>query len=100
VAVGLKTDMRFSAFNLNTTPVIPGVVRLVGADRLPPQPPQFPEEYFLSQIEVTAEGLELLHDKNIVPGMPVEVVIKTGERSFMSYIVKPLSDRVARSFKE
>lgn len=100
VAVGLETDMRFSAFNQHTTPVIPGVVRLVGADRLPPQPPQFPEEYFLSQIEVTPEGLAMLSDKNIVPGMPVEVVIKTGERSFMSYLLKPLSDRVARSFKE
>lgn len=100
VAVGLQTDMRFTAFNQHTTPVIPGVVRLVGADRLPPQPPLFPEEYFLSQIEVTPDGLHLLADRNIVPGMPVEVVIKTGERSFMSYLLKPLTDRAARSFKE
>jgi protease secretion system membrane fusion protein len=92
--------MRFSAFNAHSTPVIPGVVRLVGADKLPPTPPAFPEEYFLSQIEVTPEGLRLLDDKNISPGMPVEVVIKTGERTFMSYLMKPLSDRVARSFKD
>jgi len=100
VAVGLPTDMRFTAFNQQSTPVIPGVVRLVGADRQPPQPPLFPEEYFLCQVEVTAEGLSLLRDHNVVPGMPVDVVIKTGERSFMSYLLKPLSDRVARSFKE
>ena len=51
-------------------------------------------------VEVTPEGLAMLSDKNIVPGMPVEVVIKTGERSFMSYLLKPLSDRAARSFKD
>jgi protease secretion system membrane fusion protein len=97
---GLAADMRFSAFNVNTTPVVPGIVRLIGADRLPPAPPAHPNEYYLCQIEVTDEGLRILHDKSIQPGMPVEVVIKSGERSFMSYLLKPISDRFARSFKE
>ncbi len=98
VQVGLPTDMRFSAFNLNTTPVIPGKVTVVGADKVPGTNPQ--NEYYLAEVETTTEGLTLLGDKTIQPGMPVEVVIKTGERSFLSYLVKPLSDRFARSFKD
>ncbi len=100
VRVGMTTDMRFSAFNQITTPVVPGRVRLVGADRLPPQPPRFPEEHFLVQVETTPEGQVLLGQHQIVAGMPVEVIVKGGERSFMSYMLKPLADRFARSFKE
>lgn len=100
VRIGMAADMRFSAFNSITTPVVPGLVRLVGADRLPPAPPQFTQEYFLVQLETTAEGQSLLEKHQIVAGMPVEVIIKGGERSFMSYMLKPLIDRFARSFKE
>jgi protease secretion system membrane fusion protein len=100
VRVGMNTDMRFSAFNSITTPVVPGQVLLVGADRLPPHPPRFPEEHFLVQIATTAQGQLLLGKNQIVAGMPVEIVIKGGERSFMSYLLKPLADRFARSFKE
>lgn len=100
VHVGLEADMRFSAFNLNTTPVIPGKVILVGADKLTGTPPAKPAEYYLAQVETTGEGLKRLGDKVVQPGMPVEVIVKTGERSFFSYLVKPISDRFARSFKD
>ena len=100
VSVGLVTDLRFTAFNLTTTPVIPGVVKLVGADRLPPLPPLFPQEYFLAQIETTSQGQKLLREKLIVAGMPVQVVIKSGERTFMAYIFKPLTDKLASAFKD
>lgn len=99
VHVGLPADMRFSAFNVNTTPVIPGKVVLVGADKIPGSSPQ-QGDYYLAQIETTGEGLKLLGDKVVQPGMPVEVIVKTGERSFFSYLMKPLSDRFARSFKD
>lgn len=100
VHVGLEADMRFSAFNLNTTPVIPGKVILVGADKLSGTPPAKPAEYYLAQVETTSEGLQRLGDKVVQPGMPVEVIVKTGERSFFSYLIKPISDRFARSFKD
>lgn len=100
VHVGLEADMRFSAFNLNTTPVIPGRVILVGADKLTGTPPAKPAEYYLAQVETTSEGLRRLGDKVVQPGMPVEVIVKTGERSFFSYLIKPISDRFARSFKD
>lgn len=98
VQVGLPADMRFSAFNQNTTPVIPGTVKLVGADKV--TDPGGGEPYYLAQIETTQEGLKLLEGKRIQPGMPVEVVIKTGERTFLNYLLKPLTDRTARAFKD
>ena len=103
VHVDLEADMRFSAFNVNTTPVIPGRVILVGVDKiLGPSAGNSAQqaEYYLAQIQTTEQGFRLLGDKVIQAGMPVDVVIKTGERSFMSYLVKPLSDRFAKSFKE
>lgn len=99
VHVGLPADMRFSAFNLNTTPVIPGKVTLVGADKITGTNPQ-QGDYYLAQVETTEQGLKLLGDKVVQAGMPVEVIVKTGERSFFSYLIKPLTDRFARSFKE
>lgn len=95
---GLDADMRFSAFNQRTTPVVPGTVKLVGADKL--VDPNGQSEHYLAQVEVTQDGLRLLGENRIQPGMPVEVIVKTGERTFMSYLVKPLTDRFARSFKE
>jgi protease secretion system membrane fusion protein len=100
VAVGLDADIRFDAFNTYTTPVIPGVVRLVGADLMPPLPPQTSSEYFLAQIEVTQDGMKLLKEKKIRAGMPATVIVKNGERPFLSYLLKPLADRFATSFKE
>jgi protease secretion system membrane fusion protein len=100
VRVGLDSDMRFSAFNSNTTPVIPGKVRLVGADLLPGTTKDQLPEYYLAQVETTKDGYKMLGENQVQAGMPVEVVIKTGERTFMSYLLKPLSDRFARSFKD
>jgi len=98
VSAGMLADMRFVAFNLSTTPVIPGLVKVVGADKLTGATPT--EEFYLAQIETTSEGLKLLGDLKVQPGMPVDVVIKSGERSFISYLLKPLSDKFARAFKE
>ena len=99
VRVGMPTDMRFVAFNQSTTPVIPGTVKVVGADKEPSTNPN-EGEYYLGQVETTKEGLELLSGLKVQPGMPVDVVIKAGQRSFMSYLLKPLSDKTARAFKD
>lgn len=100
VQVGLLADLRFSAFNLVSTPIVPGVVKVLGADKLSNPAPAQPAEYYLAQIETIAQGKQLLGERQIQPGMPVEVIIKNGERSFMSYLFKPIADRFARSFKE
>jgi protease secretion system membrane fusion protein len=97
VRVGLAADMRFSAFNQTTTPVIPGIVKLVSADKL--VDPTLGEHY-PAQVEITEQGKALLEDKRIQPGMPVEVVIKSGERTFLQWLMKPISDKFARAFKD
>ncbi|PUE11075.1 hypothetical protein B9Z51_01745 [Limnohabitans sp. T6-5] len=99
VRVGMPTDMRFTGFNQVTTPVIPGVVKVVGADKEPATNPQ-EGEFYLAQVETTPEGIALLAGLKVQPGMSVDVVIKAGERSFMSYLLKPLSDKMARAFKD
>lgn len=98
VQVGMATDMRFTGFNQATTPVIPGIVKVVGADKEPSTNPQ-DGDFYLAQVETTKEGLELLNGLKVQPGMSVDVVIKAGERSFMSYLLKPLTDKLARAFK-
>jgi protease secretion system membrane fusion protein len=98
VRVGMPTDMRFTAFNADTTPIIPGVVKVIGADKEPSANPQ-EGDFYLAQVETTKEGVEMLANLKVQPGMPVDVVIKAGERSFMSYLLKPLSDKLARAFK-
>jgi protease secretion system membrane fusion protein len=90
--------MRFTAFNQRTTPVIPGRVKLVGADRLKYTGSQ--EEYYLAQIEVTPAGRALLAAHAIQPGMPADVIIKTGERTLVDYVLKPITDRFAKALKE
>lgn len=103
VHLGLESDLRFTAFNQTTTPVIQGKVTLVGADKLTKSAtddPLDPPEFYVVQISTTGEGIRHLGDKVVLPGMPVDVVIKTGERTFASYVIKPIADRLAISFKE
>jgi protease secretion system membrane fusion protein len=99
VQLGMPTDLRFVSFNQSTTPVIEGVLKVVGADKEPVTNPNEPE-YYLAQVEATQEGLRQLGALKIQPGMPVDVVVKSGERSFMSYWLKPLTDKMAVAFKQ
>jgi protease secretion system membrane fusion protein len=102
VKVGQIADLRFTSFNVNTTPVISGKVILVGADKLPAQPggPSGEGDFYLAKVEATKEGLEELGNLKIQPGMPVDVIFKTGERTFMSYLFKPILDRSFKAFKD
>lgn len=99
VNVGMEADMRFIAFNQSSTPVIPGTVKVVAADKVAGTNPN-EGEFYLGQVETTKEGIELLKGLRVQPGMPVDVVVKAGERTFMSYLLKPLSDKTARAFKD
>jgi HlyD family type I secretion membrane fusion protein len=94
----LKVNLMFPAFDIKKTPVIDGEVILISADRFTDELTRTP--YYLCRIQITSEGLRQLGNRNLQPGMPVQVVIKTGERTLMNYLVKPLFDRIAISFKE
>ena len=99
VAVGMATDLRFSSFNKDTTPVVQGIVKTVGADKEPGANANEPGEFYLAQVEVTPEGLKELGALKIQPGMSVDVIVKSGTRSFMSYLLKPLTDKAAQAFQ-
>lgn len=97
VQAGQEAKVRFTAFNRASTPEIPGSVTYVATDRTDPQ--QAGQSYYLVRISVDQaavrrEGLPLRS------GMPAEVYIRTGNRSMLSYVLKPLTDQFARSFRD
>lgn len=95
---GQIVDIRFTAFNSDTTPVITGKVITLGVDKQPAAQGSS-EEFYLAKVEATPEGLDKLGNLVIQPGMSVDVLMKTGERTFMSYLLKPLTDKFALAFK-
>ena len=97
---GLPVELIFSAFNANKTPQIPGVVSTVSADRFTDEKSGMP--FYRVTAKVTPEGLKLIgHNKmEVRPGMPVNLFVKTGERTMMSYLLKPLFDRAKTSMTE
>lgn len=95
---GMPVTLMFTAFNQQSTPRIPAQVSLVSADRQTDPTTQQP--YYKIQIAVSPEGMKKLESEDIKPGMPVEVFIKAGERSLLSYLLKPIVDRASRSFIE
>jgi protease secretion system membrane fusion protein len=91
VQSGLEVDLLFSAFNQSTTPKLSGRVSLVSADRLVHE--KTGEPYYKLQVHVDADQLKKLAHQQIVAGMPVEIFVKTGERTLLNYLFKPLLDR-------
>lgn len=100
VQPGLKTDVRFSAFAHSPQLVVEGQVMSVSGDLLSEQTPQGPMSYFLARVALTGEGMKGLGRHQIQPGMPAEVIIRTGERTVLTYLLHPLTRRVAASMKE
>jgi protease secretion system membrane fusion protein len=98
VHVDLPVDLIFSALNQKKTPNIPGTVTQVSADRLMDERSGLP--FYNIKAKVTPEGMKKLTDQQIRAGMPVEIFIKTGERSLMSYLFKPILDRVHSALSE
>ncbi|MBS3954426.1 MAG: HlyD family type I secretion periplasmic adaptor subunit [Methylomicrobium sp.] len=102
VQVGQIAEVRFSAFKSRTTPRIDGKLISVSADRLMDENVQNPEPYYLARVEISQEGIASLlkSELTLLPGMPAEVLINTGERTMLEYLFDPLTDAVARSFIE
>jgi len=94
----LAVDILFPAFNQATTPHIPGRVLQVSADVLVEPKQGIP--YFKATVEVTPEGMKQLRHHQIRAGMPAEVFIRTGERTMLNYLLKPLADRLNRALTE
>jgi epimerase transport system membrane fusion protein len=98
VAVGSIADIRFSVFNEVKATVIEGRVEYISADRLVSQNEGFP--YYLARLEVTDKGMIALEGHTLIPGMPAEVLINTGTRTLLQYLLQPALEAYSRSFIE
>ncbi len=97
---GLPVELIFSAFNTNKTPHIDGEVLYISADRSVDERTGNP--YYKVHVKVTPEGEKKVaaHKMDIRSGMPVELFVKTGERTMMSYLLKPIMDRAHSALSE
>jgi protease secretion system membrane fusion protein len=102
VREGLPADIRFSAFAHAPQLMIDGTIQSISRDLLTETQPTASgnPSYYLARVVVTPAGMKKLGDRQMQAGMPAEVVIKTGERSLLTYLLHPLMKRVSASMKE
>ncbi|SDE38053.1 HlyD family secretion protein [Paracoccus isoporae] len=98
VSPGQQVKLRFAAFNARTTPEIDGVLTRISADALVDEATR--SSYYQAEVSIPPEERAKLGDLALVPGMPVDVYIQTGERSPAAYLTKPFTDYFARAFRE
>ncbi len=96
--IGQKATLRFSAFNQRTTPEIFGEIKTVAADLILNQ--QTGESWYTARISIPADELARLGSLPLLAGMPVEAFVQTGERTALSYLLKPLADQINRAMRE
>ncbi|MDE3059632.1 MAG: HlyD family type I secretion periplasmic adaptor subunit [Pseudomonadota bacterium] len=101
VHAGLDARIIFPAYKMRSTPKVPGKVTLVSADKFTDEHAAQPQSWYTARIEVDKEFLSRLQRPiELYPGMPAEVLISTGSRSFLSYLFRPISDSMNRAFRE
>jgi HlyD family secretion protein len=98
VRVGQRVQLRFSAFHQATTPELTAQVSRVAADLSKDQ--QTGIAFYIARITLPPAELAKLGGKSLIPGMPVEAFIQTGNRTALSYLIKPLENQIARAFRE
>lgn len=98
VFFGQTATMRFGAFDQKTTPEIEGPVSMVSPDLTQDQ--RTGASYYIIRVALKPEELAKLGSSKVVPGMPVEVFVRTSERTVLSYLTKPLLDQAERAFRE
>ncbi|WP_407177225.1 HlyD family type I secretion periplasmic adaptor subunit [Bradyrhizobium sp. STM 3562] len=96
--VGQKTLLRLSAFDQRTTPELNGVVSRVSPDVATDQ--RTGQTYYTIRVSMPPEEIARLGDVRLIPGMPVEAFVQTGDRTVLSYLMKPLHDQLMRAFRE
>ena len=98
VRVGQAAQLRLVAFSSKTTPDVPGEVSYVSADRF--TDPNGHESFYTARISLAEKLPEGLDSSQIQSGMPVEAFIKTGDRTFLDYLLRPLEDSFSKAFRE
>jgi protease secretion system membrane fusion protein len=98
---GKPAQVRFAAMQTGVTPIVVGKLQWVSADRFQNREDKInPEGYYLARVSVGKDQLARLGNFQVVAGMPADVIIKTGERTFFQYLMKPILDRLVYAFKE
>jgi HlyD family secretion protein len=95
--IGQKTLLRLSAFNQRTTPELNGLVTRVSPDVTTEQ--RTGQSYYTIRVSMPPEEIARLGDVKLIPGMPVEAFVQTGNRTMLSYLIKPLHDQLMRAFR-
>ena len=90
--------MRFLALNSRTTPEVDASVEYVSADRL--VDPATQEPYYDARLKLASNLPNSIDPDQIYPGMPIEAFIKSGERTFLEYLVQPINDSFNKAFRE
>ncbi|AHC81387.1 hemolysin secretion protein D [Pseudomonas monteilii SB3101] len=96
--LGKTADIRFSAFNQATTPVIEGTLTRISADSLTEE--RTGDQYYLVRVRVTEDGMKKLGNRKLQPGMPADVLINAGDRTMLQYLLKPARNMFAESLIE
>jgi len=100
VRVGQKATVRLTALNQRTTPVLNGEVHYVSADSVTDTSLGSVREVYVARVTLQSRELGRVHGFSPTPGMPVEIMIQTAERTFANYIAKPILDSMSRAFRE
>jgi HlyD family type I secretion membrane fusion protein len=98
VTVGQEAEIVFSAFARRQVPKMAGHVVYVSADVL--SDPRTGAAYYVAQVSVAPDDLSALKKLKLLPGMPVEVFVKTGERTPLAYLTQPLRDSLSKAWRE
>ena len=98
IEAGMKAEIRFGAFHGSIPPVIMGNIESVSRDRLIDE--QSKQSYFLARVVVDKSNVPTLVKDKIRAGMPAEVIVPTGERTVISYLVRPLRNRTSGALRE
>ncbi|KQV34976.1 MULTISPECIES: HlyD family type I secretion periplasmic adaptor subunit [unclassified Rhizobium] len=98
IRVGQPTELVFSAFNQRTTPVVDGEVVTIAPDLVTDQ--RTGVSYYPLRVRPKPESLKKLKGLTLYPGMPAEVFMKIADRTVISYLAKPLTEQMRRTFRE
>src|SRR6185312_5381659 len=98
VQIGQAATLRFTAFNMRTTPEISGTITRVSADTTTDQ--RTGQSYYTIRASLPPDAAAKLGEVRLMPGMPVEAFVQTGDRTVISYLMKPLQDQFMRAFRE
>lgn len=96
--VGQSSRVRLSAFDQSAVPEADGTVVEISADSLEDE--RTGEFFYIALVELNEDQTDEIAALEIVPGMPADLFVNTGERTALSYLTQPLSDRIARTFIE